>query len=133
MKFWLFLAIAVTGWVVYANRPDGNIAHAMDMVKYSLKDPTSAEFRGIAECPANPGMMYGEVNAKNSLGAFTGYSRFYTFGGAAHVGPFWKTMEWEGRRYSLADQMDQACFQGGDPNPANFDLLVMNGRLRAVP
>lgn len=42
---------------------------AREFVSSGLKDPDSAEFR-------NQQGMCGEVNSKNSFGAFTGYQRF---------------------------------------------------------
>lgn len=42
---------------------------AQESVKALLKDPSSAEFR-------NMNGMCGEVNSKNSFGAYTGFVRF---------------------------------------------------------
>ena len=42
---------------------------AQESVKALLKDPSSAEFRNING-------MCGEVNSKNSFGAYTGFVRF---------------------------------------------------------
>ena len=61
-------------------RPSGSnddlIRRAIAAVKYRLKDPYSARFRGvhIGKAPHRP--VFGEVNAKNGFGGYTGYSSF---------------------------------------------------------
>jgi hypothetical protein len=56
------------------------VSVAEEKVKYQLKDPWSARFRNVAK--ASPyaeckGTQYiGEVNAKNSMGGYTGFSWF---------------------------------------------------------
>lgn len=129
MKYWLVIVLVVTAVVIYSRLPDADVAHAMDVVRSHLKDPNSAEFRWVEPCPSNPGMMHGEVNAKSGLGTLTGFTSFYTFGNQAHVGPVWDQMEWEGRSYSVADQLSLACFKGGDPDVRHFRVLVAGGSL----
>ena len=42
-----------------------------------LKDPNSAEFRDVRICPDNQFMVTGEINGKNSFGAYAGYEKFW--------------------------------------------------------
>lgn len=46
-------------------------------VRESMKDPASAQFREIERCRENKEMWIGEVNAKNSFGAYTGFTIFF--------------------------------------------------------
>lgn len=50
------------------------LAIAEDITKQRLKDPSSAEFRGL-RVAKNGAVVCGEVNSKNSFGAFTGFRR----------------------------------------------------------
>lgn len=56
---------------------------AEDMVRSKLLDGQSAEFRSVARCQKDPSLWRGEVNAKNELGAFTGFHPF--FANASHA------------------------------------------------
>lgn len=56
-----------------------NISAAKDNVKNSLKDPSSASFKG--EFVSKENYVCGKVNAKNSFGAFAGYKKFINKGG----------------------------------------------------
>lgn len=53
-----------------------------EAVKYRLKDPESARFRGVAVYWEKDGTAYtcGEVNAKNSMGGYVGFGQFLTNG-----------------------------------------------------
>jgi hypothetical protein len=56
-------------------------------VRYGLTDPGSAQFRNVVQMP---GYVCGEVNAKNRMGGFNGYRRFYvedSKNGAAIIDP----------------------------------------------
>jgi len=44
----------------------------------NLKDPDSAKFKGLFT--ARDTFLCGEVNAKNSMGGYTGFQRFVTMG-----------------------------------------------------
>ncbi|AVS91419.1 hypothetical protein C8246_05925 [Paracidovorax avenae] len=73
----------------------------------SLKDPNSAQFRDIKYKPNKGGWtMCGEVNAKNSFGAFTGFQRFY---GVVST-PSGKANYWVGPVGEIAEQM---CTEDG--------------------
>lgn len=63
----LLACLALTGC-------DGN-GEVKDKVKKYLKDPASAEFRDIRKSK-NGKYICGEVNAKNSMGGYTGYQGF---------------------------------------------------------
>lgn len=68
----------------YLNKPDYNklaIEKAKKVVLKDLKDPDSAQFRNIKVVIAGQtslvaSIVCGEVNAKNSFGAYTGFKKF---------------------------------------------------------
>jgi hypothetical protein len=51
----------------------GDIDQMRNTVPYQLKDPDSAKFRNERE--VTRGVFCGEVNGKNALGAYSGFSR----------------------------------------------------------
>lgn len=61
-----------------------------EKVAEGLKDPSSAQFRNVRRIPlgglargdpwGTPGHYCGEVNGKNSFGAYSGFQRFHAFG-----------------------------------------------------
>lgn len=55
-----------------------------EWVKLKLKDPESAQFRGVhaRSGPENLPVTCGEVNSKNSLGGYVGFQRFVSIGDA---------------------------------------------------
>jgi flagellar motor protein MotB len=53
------------------------IEKAKEAVMNSLKDPESARFRHVHIKLGDPSSVQGEVNAKNSYGAYNGYQKFY--------------------------------------------------------
>ncbi|WP_155951994.1 hypothetical protein [Pseudoxanthomonas suwonensis] len=60
------------------------IARGQDAVKAKLKDPGSAQFRGIYFHRGQDGVPItcGEVNSKNSFGGYSGFQRFISAGSA---------------------------------------------------
>lgn len=48
-----------------------------EAVKAKLIDPQSAEFRDMKRCSGDQAVWTGEVNAKNRMGAFTGFEPFF--------------------------------------------------------
>ncbi|WP_170929967.1 MULTISPECIES: SPOR domain-containing protein [unclassified Pseudomonas] len=60
--------------LVVAGCGGGDIERARTAVAQRLKDPDSAKFRN--ERPAPAGGICGEVNGKNALGAYSGFSPF---------------------------------------------------------
>ena len=54
-----------------------SIALAQTRVSDAMKDPDSAKFRNVVST-VEGAFIFGEVNAKNSMGGYSGYTRFYT-------------------------------------------------------
>ena len=63
---------------------DPNVSQAEDAVRNLQKDPDSAEFRKVKRCPTGF-YVTGEVNGKNSYGAYAGYKTFYANSAEAHI------------------------------------------------
>lgn len=81
MKRMVFAAVAalVCG-AAFAADYSAFVAKAKAQVTKDFKDPEGAKFRGLAVYTQADGKslgLCGEVNAKNSYGAFTGYVPFY--------------------------------------------------------
>lgn len=90
MLFWLtliviaFLCLVLIGNIVANKNPEGMARlNLQDAVKARLKDPASATFDQIETFEYEHGQyaLCGRVNAKNSFGAFTGYTRFVATSG----------------------------------------------------
>jgi len=62
---------------------DPDISQAKRAVLHDLKDPDSAKFRDVRNCPTG---FYetGEVNSKNAYGGYAGFQRFYANSAGAH-------------------------------------------------
>lgn len=60
----------------------GNTGPAKEAVGDQLKDPSSAQFKEVRR---TDGVVCGEVNAKNSFGAYEGFRRFFVVDGAEAV------------------------------------------------
>jgi hypothetical protein len=60
------------------------IADAKAAVAATLKDPDSAKFRGMKAYPGKK-LVCGEVNGKNSYGAYSGFSTFFYDGGFVQI------------------------------------------------
>lgn len=60
------------------------IVRGQDAVKAKLKDPSSAEFRGVYFNRGKDGLPVtcGEVNSKNSFGGYGGFQKFISAGSA---------------------------------------------------
>ncbi|HDS0926287.1 TPA: hypothetical protein QDZ23_000902 [Pseudomonas putida] len=71
------LAVQLQWYRVEATKQQ--IAYAKDKASYDLLDPQSAQFRNLYAVSSGNGHDYvcGEINAKNSYGAYTGFKRFY--------------------------------------------------------
>lgn len=64
------------------------VADAKRVVSDSFKDPDSAKFRDLGiyqRYNSEQRFLCGEVNAKNSYGAYVGYKSFYYTEGDSHV------------------------------------------------
>lgn len=51
------------------------VRDAKSAVQRQLRDPDSAQFRNVESC-GNSGTVRGEVNSRNALGGYVGFSRF---------------------------------------------------------
>lgn len=74
------------------NLEDGALKDAKQRIAAQLRDPSSAEFRGLElrryVFEAQPGTaVCGEVNAKNGFGGYAGFSRFYATHDEAVIDP----------------------------------------------
>ena len=49
---------------------------AKGAAKYDLKDPDSAQFRGVHISKDKPREVHGEINSKNSYGGYVGFEKF---------------------------------------------------------
>lgn len=75
--FFVFICFAVTATSSYAVSNQLLIERAKKAVREKLKDPEAARFRNVRKKKGHEGVVIGEVNAKNSFGAYVGYDRFY--------------------------------------------------------
>lgn len=73
MKNIVLLSLLCCGLAQAAPKDAQLIANAKTAVSYDLKDPDSAKFRNVRVIR---GVVCGEINAKNALGAYTGFKRF---------------------------------------------------------
>ena len=71
------ISVFVISTIIYDNYPKENalITEIKQNIRADLKDPNSAEFRNVFI--TSVGHICGEVNAKNSFGAYTGFKRFF--------------------------------------------------------
>ncbi|MEX6119165.1 hypothetical protein AB6G31_16330 [Providencia hangzhouensis] len=60
-----------------------HVSFAENRLKENLKDPDSAEFKDGRT--GNNGAVCGQVNSKNSFGAYTGYKKYIQFGSSTMV------------------------------------------------
>ncbi|MEB0092879.1 hypothetical protein QN391_07325 [Pseudomonas sp. CCI1.2] len=90
--------------------PEARAEQAKNAVKATLKDPESAQFRNLytksfTGNPPRPNLaalvsVCGEVNAKNSYGGYTGFTRFYQVApGDAPVK--WGAEDWENSSFGF--------------------------------
>lgn len=55
----------------------GNVEAAKDAVRRTMLDPDAAQFRDVERCSGDRKVVRGEVNGKNSFGAYTGFKSFF--------------------------------------------------------
>lgn len=77
---WGGIALAVLfllggGWLVWSGYLSPEARHK-EMVRHLLKDPDSAQFRGVFRSPRDTETWCGALNAKNSMGGLTGFKRY---------------------------------------------------------
>lgn len=63
---------------------DSEVRQAEQAVRDLQKDPDSAQFRNVRRC-ATGFYITGEVNGKNSYGAYAGFKTFYANSAGAHI------------------------------------------------
>ena len=93
MRFVGFVAIAGLLFGVAAHAQTGKYAEAVRKAKTALtrdfKDPDSAKFRDLGIYKSTTGKggvsVCGEVNAKNSYGAYAGFRRFVVSGDMSYL------------------------------------------------
>jgi len=132
-KYWILIATVVIGFVVWRSMPPQAVALAKDSIRTQLKDPASAQFQYVKQCPANSNMVEGDVNAKNSFGAYTGFKHFYAVNGFSYLSDSLTPLTNNGKTYSYAYQLSLACYKGADPDLENFHRAVAAGTAIAVP
>lgn len=81
MRAILVAAILLGGCQSEAGRA---ISDAQQLAARDLADPGSAQFRNVAYYP-NGKSVCGEINAKNRMGGYVGYRRFFVVDGAATI------------------------------------------------
>lgn len=69
----VFIVTGVAAWWVHW-QSGAPMRETLELVRQSLRDPASAEFRNIRETTNG---VCGEVNAKNGFGGMTGFEPFY--------------------------------------------------------
>lgn len=77
-------ALLVSGCSREPTAEEELIADAKAAVAATLKDPDSAKFRAVVADVDNK-LVCGEVNGKNSYGAYAGYSAFFSDQGYAQI------------------------------------------------
>jgi hypothetical protein len=77
-----------------------------------LKDPDSAKFRRMSS-DTYAAFFCGEVNAKNSMGGYVGYKRFYAIGA--------DTTRLEGDELFFEDLWAENCSTGGKGSKFKID------------
>jgi len=96
---WAFVAAAFTAILIIMQfaygsmsftkpaNPDEQFAEqAMASARDAMKDPTSVRFKDLT-VDSNRKCMYGQILAKNSYGAYTGYQSFVWVEGATYIDP----------------------------------------------
>ncbi|MDB5696860.1 MAG: hypothetical protein JWN21_2403 [Sphingomonas bacterium] len=73
-KRWVLVAVALAGCDQIPGTSTYKIAQAQQEAAKGLIDPSSAQFRSVRM--GKDGDVCGEINAKNRMGAYVGYSRF---------------------------------------------------------
>ena len=69
-----FIVVGISGYYLKQKTDmQSNIGEKRKLVTSSLKDPSSSQFRNEI---MKSGWLCGEVNSKNSYGAYTGFTRF---------------------------------------------------------
>lgn len=78
--------LALAGCERFSREGDQAIEAAQALLHDGLNDPASAQFRKLNFNPAG-GTVCGEVNAKNRMGGYVGFTPFYVVNGAVRIHP----------------------------------------------
>ena len=85
LYFGAAIIIGVIASVTYKMKYDDWIAipKAREVIQSQLRDPGSAQFRN--ERLTKTRTLCGEVNAKNGMGGYTGFERYFTTGAVSYL------------------------------------------------
>lgn len=94
-KDWAFVAVCLAvaaillGWVAVRlwGAGPGMIGHAKSLAAADLIDPSSAQFRNVRTSKYLDNVVCGEINGKNRLGAYTGFTEFVVSSGSVSFPP----------------------------------------------
>lgn len=78
MRLWIFLGVCAVGLIlalIWAGTGFEDFHEAKNAVRQTLRDPRSAQFRNVQDCPTGRGVT-GEFNAKNAYGGYTEFEPF---------------------------------------------------------
>lgn len=70
-------ALAILALSCLCSCDTGLVAEAKKNVRSQALDPDAAQFREVQLCSHDENVVSGEVNAKNSFGAYTGFRPFF--------------------------------------------------------
>ena len=73
--FTMSLAL-LTGFMMLGHDAKADTPTARAVIRSISKDADALKFRNEFDSPTVPGIKCGEVNGKNSFGAYTGFKRF---------------------------------------------------------
>lgn len=104
-------ALAIIGLVAGCN------SHVEDAVRHELIDPDSAQFRDVKRCTADRDVYKGEVNAKNRMGAYTGFEPFFYDG---------VTVAFAGSATGFTALMNR-CYEGQSADAGGKDVASADG------
>lgn len=82
MRVWGIL-LALCFGITVGGCDVGITGDAKAAIRAKLRDPDAAKFKDVEICDADRNIVRGEVNGKNSFGAYTGYAGFVYFDGKA--------------------------------------------------
>lgn len=113
----LLAALALAGC---DNQADKAIVSAQELLRSTLLDPDSAQFREATFNPATK-TVCGQVNSKNRLGGYVGFTPFYVVNEAVRIEPDpsyvslgdFEREEHERAVSSFASMWDELCLKQG--------------------
>ncbi|MCK0533401.1 hypothetical protein [Sphingobium agri] len=115
---WAILAVLMASACTPAEDPE--IESAKRLVARNLRDPGSAQFRDVTKCAGKPGMVTGEVNAKNGFGAYGGFELFFVHSGSAWMLSAYPFDAANEKDVSYFKKLVDVCYEGGNPDFGAF-------------